>query len=69
MIVGDLDIVSVAIAPHEANTELIIDPDAVLALSVAPQLFQPISGWRFEVIELNCSIDHRQFTECDIGGR
>ncbi|HEV7987669.1 MAG TPA: hypothetical protein VGP23_04210 [Candidatus Binataceae bacterium] len=29
MIVDDLDIVSVALAPHEADSPLIVDPDSV----------------------------------------
>ena len=32
MIVDDLDIVSVALAPHETDSPLIVDPDAVLTV-------------------------------------
>ena len=44
MVVDDFHVVGVAIPPHEADAILIIDPDAVLALALAVQRFQPVSG-------------------------
>jgi hypothetical protein len=44
MIIDDLDIVSVALAPHETDSPLIVDPDAVLTLAVAAKLLQPVAG-------------------------
>jgi hypothetical protein len=37
MIIDDLDFVSVALAPHETDSPLIVDSDAVLALAAAPR--------------------------------
>jgi hypothetical protein len=45
VIINDLDIVSVAVSPHETHPPLIIDTDAVLALTVAAKLLQPIAWW------------------------
>ncbi len=44
MVVHDFHIVGVAVPPHEADAILIIDPDAVLALALAVQRLQPVSG-------------------------
>jgi hypothetical protein len=43
MIVDDLDVVSVAIFPNEANAPLIINANAMLALAVASQRFQAVA--------------------------
>jgi len=45
MIVRYLDVVGVAVAPAEADSPLIVDPDAVLTGAIATQLLQPIA-WR-----------------------
>jgi len=44
VIVDDLDVMGVAVAPDEADSEPVVDPDAVLTPSVAAQRFQPVSG-------------------------
>ena len=46
MVVGDLDIISVAIAPVEADPKLIVDPDAVLSGAIPGKLFQSKAGER-----------------------
>ena len=45
MIVYDLNIVSVSLVPAEADTPLVIDPNAVLSLPVSSQFLKAIS-WR-----------------------
>lgn len=43
MVIDDLDVIGVAVAPHKADSPLVIDPDAVLTLSVAVQGLQPVA--------------------------
>src|SRR5260221_354180 len=43
MIIDHFDIVGVSLSPLEADPVLIVDPDAVLALAVAGQLFKMMS--------------------------
>jgi hypothetical protein len=43
VIVDDLDIMGVAVAPDKADPESVVDPDAVLTPSVAAERFQPVS--------------------------
>ncbi len=47
MIVNNLDLLWSSVGPHEADPPLIIDPDAVLASTIAFQHFQPIAGRKF----------------------
>jgi hypothetical protein len=44
VIVHDLNFVSIPLAPNEAKTPLVVNPNAILSLSVAMQYFQAISG-------------------------
>src|SRR5262249_5248950 len=52
MIVDDLDIVGVAVAPAEADAPLVIDPNAVLPFAISGQPLQPISRRRPQVLEI-----------------
>ncbi len=40
VIVHDLDVVRVPVSPHETETPLVVDTDAVLPLPLAAQSFQ-----------------------------
>ena len=51
MVVHNLNIDRTTIRPRKANAELIIDPDAMLALSVTAQLLQAVSRRRPHVLE------------------
>lgn len=51
MIVGDLHIVGVTISPAKANPPLIVDPDAVLALSISGELFEAVSRRHSEIAQ------------------
>jgi len=44
VIVDDLDVVRVSVSPPKADAPLIVDADAVLALSITAQCLEP-SGW------------------------
>jgi hypothetical protein len=49
MIVDDLNVVGVPLAPDEAEPPLVVDSDAALSLSVAVQCLQAISRRRNKV--------------------
>jgi hypothetical protein len=46
VIVDDFHIEAMTFAPKEADSPLIVDPDRMLALSIASQGLQLIPGWR-----------------------
>ena len=52
MIVGDLDIPGRAIAPYKAEPPLIVDANAVLALTIAAQSLQPVTGRHPQIVQL-----------------
>jgi hypothetical protein len=71
MVVDDFHIVGVAIPPHEADTRLIIDSDAVLALALALQSFQPVSGGDTQIIQRHGGMQQEELFQCphfQIGG-
>jgi hypothetical protein len=49
MIIGELDIEGVTVLESEAESPLLIDPDAPLAFAIALQRFQPVP-WRNEQV-------------------
>jgi hypothetical protein len=60
MVVDDFHVAGVALQPQEADAILIIDPDAVMALALAVQRLQPVSGRHAQIIER-----HRGMHYCD----
>ena len=72
MVIGDLHSVRMALAPNEANPELIVDADAVLSLSVSLQSFQPISRQNAQVRQAPSTVYHEKLPQrhsAQIGGR
>lgn len=51
MIVRDFDFVGIAILPPEANSILIVDPNAVLACAIATEPLKSVSGWNSQVLK------------------
>jgi hypothetical protein len=51
MIVDDLDAIGITLSPRETDPELVVDPDRVLALSVAGEFLQPVTGRDPQVAE------------------
>jgi hypothetical protein len=58
VVINDLDLVSISLLPNKANSELIIDPDAKLAVAVPLQSFQPVSRGALEVLEGSRGVQH-----------
>jgi len=63
MIVRDLDIVGVALGPSEADTPLIVDPNAHLPCAIAFQSFESIPGWVAQVLNRDCGIELPEFAK------
>jgi hypothetical protein len=51
VVVHDLDLVSVARVPSKADAPLVVHADAVLTLSVAPELLESVARRDAKVIE------------------
>ncbi len=71
MVIHDLDVHGTFLRPYKANPELIVDPDRMLALSVARQCFQPVTRWSTQIGELGRSVQVAQLPAChfDQAGR
>ena len=65
VIIDNFDAVSVAVAPDEAKPPLIIDPHAMLPLSLAVQRFQTIGRRRGQVPKFRCAVELPQFSPGD----
>ena len=63
MIVDDFDVISMPVAPHEANPPLIVYSYGVLTLAVAPQRFQLVARRRSQDPQLSCGVQLKQLSE------
>ncbi len=50
MIIDDLHLVSVAVAPDKANSEAVVDANAVLSPAVCPQSFEAVARWNPQIV-------------------
>jgi len=57
VVVGDLDLVGVAVLEAEADTPLVVHRDRVLTLALALKRMQPVAGRDLEVVEPGRQID------------
>lgn len=57
MIIGDLNVESVAVTPYEADPVLVVDPNAMLPFSVTFESFQAIAGKNRRVRKGVSSVD------------
>lgn len=65
MVINDLHILSAMPRPTEADSPLIIDPNAVLPLTVAPQSLQAIARRNAQVIEASGDLELPQLATSD----
>jgi hypothetical protein len=65
VVLDDLDVISVTIAPDKADSPLIVYADAVLSLSVARQSFKAIPGGNAKIRHGRAAMKHSQFPEGD----
>jgi hypothetical protein len=69
VIVNDFHFRRTQSGPSEAYSELIIDPDAVLAGTITLQCLKPISWWRLQKIKGLGGIQLNELPHRDIGDR
>ena len=63
MIVGDFHIQGIAVSPAEADPPLIVDPDAVLTLSIPGQLFKAIPGRNSQIGQSIGGVKHEKLLQ------
>jgi hypothetical protein len=63
VVIRNLNVVGVAVAPPKADTPLIVDPDAVLPATVAQQLLKSIAGRRSKVIQCFGRIENEELSQ------
>lgn len=56
MVINDFDIFRTSFRPPEAQSKLLVNPDAVLASAITTQSFQPIAGRYLKVLQLVCEL-------------
>jgi hypothetical protein len=66
VIVHDLNFVSIPLAPDEAQTPLVVNPNAVLPPSVAMQSFQAISGRCCQIAQFRGAIQLPELAPRDV---
>jgi hypothetical protein len=62
MVIDDLDVVGITVAPTKADPPLIVNSNAVLSFSIARKAFKPIAGGSFEIIEAAGVVYLHQFS-------
>src|SRR5580700_7742105 len=60
-IIGNVHFPGVPVAPDKTNTPLVIDTNAVLALAIATQRLQTITGWRAKSLNRPAASSWRSF--------
>lgn len=61
MVVDDLDLPRLAIAPSEADTPLFVDANTVLSSAIAPQRLEPVAGRRPQIVKPACGLKYQEF--------
>jgi hypothetical protein len=56
VIIDDLDVKGVTVAPPETDAPLLIDSDAVLTLSITLQSFELIRAWNRKILQVSSSV-------------
>jgi hypothetical protein len=62
VVIDNLNLVRFAIFPAEANPVLIVDANAVLALAVASQRFQPVSVGLTKIVQMRSVVQNLQLS-------
>lgn len=63
MVINDFDIFRASFRPPEAQSKLLVNPDAVLASAITTQSFQPIAGRYLKVLQLVCELKLAEFPQ------
>src|SRR5262249_12032514 len=60
VIINDLHVIDVAIAPFKTNAPLVVNANTVLALAVAGQFFKMVGWWYTQILQRVCAIKELQ---------
>jgi hypothetical protein len=63
VIIDNLDIMSVSVAPLKADAPLIVNTDAPLAFTVAVQLFEPVRWRNSQIRERSRAVQHPELAQ------
>ncbi|GHC21443.1 hypothetical protein SAMN05443545_104337 [Aidingimonas halophila] len=63
MVINDFDILRASFRPPEAQSKLLVNPDAVLASAITTQSFQPIAGRYLKVLQLVCELKLKELPQ------
>lgn len=63
MVIHDLHVIGIAFQPLETNAPLVVDPDAVLPLTISTKPLEMIGGRRSQIINRHCPVQHAQFAQ------
>src|SRR5688500_1310308 len=66
VIVHDLHVVGTAGAPDEADPELVVDTDAVLAGALPSQGSEPVPRWHSQVVQALRVVEHPELPPSDV---
>src|SRR5271166_6190762 len=66
MIVHELDVIGVPVAPHEANAPLLIDADRMLAAPFTRQRLEPVARRNAQVVEPRDRFKQEQLRQVQI---
>ncbi len=69
VVVGDFRIVGILTIPAEAEPELVVDTDAMLAFSVSLECLEVVARWEAEFVQLRSGFQLSEFPEGDLEGR
>lgn len=64
MIINELGVPGLALAPHETNPPLIVDANTILPSTVALQSLKTISGRHTQILYSNCRVEHLKLGSC-----
>ena len=60
MVIRYLYVEGIAVPPHEAHAELIVDPNTVLPRSAVAQLLKPVAVKDSQILQPPGRVEHRQ---------
>jgi hypothetical protein len=69
VVIDDLDSLRARLRPSNAEAPLIVDADAVLALAIVDERFQPIARWRSQERKRRSRIQLRELARGDFRNR
>jgi hypothetical protein len=64
VVINYLHLLRRAVTPNKADPPLIINPDAVLTLSLAAQSLESVSGYDSQILQCRGIIEHSKLPPC-----